>query len=98
MFANNRSCNGERKMPVLHFAAGRYDYKRWQHGGESQLFEKSVPHPFLALAVDQYRKERMYAGTCDNGLWMSDDVGETWRQAGSGIAHDRVISVSVSPT
>ncbi|HLR08745.1 MAG TPA: hypothetical protein VK136_05710 [Bacillota bacterium] len=85
-------------MPVLHFAAGRYLYKLWMHGGEWQLLEKSVPHPFLALAVDPHRKERMYAGTFDNGLWMSDDEGETWRQAGSGIAHDRVISVSVSPT
>jgi len=52
------------------------------------------PH---CVAVDPFRPERVYCGTFDQGLWRSDDAGETWRPVGAGIAHPAVMAVAVSP-
>ncbi len=49
------------------------------------------------VAVDPFRPERVYCGTFGQGLWRSDDVGETWRPVGAGIAHPAVMAVAVSP-
>lgn len=57
-----------------------------------------MDHIFLCLAADPHKKGRLYGGTFDDGLMISDDHGETWRKAGAGIAHDRILSVIVSPT
>lgn len=60
--------------------------------------EKPAPYQFLCLAADPDHPGRLYGGTFDDGLWISDDNGKTWDTAGSGIAHNRVMSVAVSPT
>ena len=57
-----------------------------------------TPHEFHCLAVDPINPERLYAGSFDDGLWISDDYGNTWQKAGAGIQHERVLSVTVSPT
>lgn len=83
-------------VKALYFTAGKSVIEVLQEDGNWVLHEKPTPHDFRCLAVDETRKGRLYAGSFDHGLWISDDHGETWREAGAGIAHDRVLSVAVS--
>src|SRR5690625_6958337 len=55
-----------------------------------QLQAYDVGHKFLCLTTDPVRPGRFYAGTFDEGLWISDDYGESWEPAGSGIKHNRI--------
>src|SRR5258708_26924821 len=48
------------------------------------------------LAVDPLHQEQVYCGTFDQGLWRSADAGASWEPAGEGIAHEQVMSVTVS--
>jgi photosystem II stability/assembly factor-like uncharacterized protein len=50
------------------------------------------------VAVDPRDPHRVYVGTFDDGLYATDDGGETWREAWEGIADARVMAVSVSPS
>lgn len=49
------------------------------------------------LAVDPRRPDRLYCGTWGNGLWGSDDAGQTWERVGAGIHHAEITAVAVSP-
>ncbi len=49
------------------------------------------------IAIDPFRKERVYCGTFNDGLWRSSDGGLHWEPVGKGIAHNRVTAVAVSP-
>jgi photosystem II stability/assembly factor-like uncharacterized protein len=40
---------------------------------------------------------RLYAGTFDRGLFRSLDAGSTWQPTGTGIPHQRVLSVAFAP-
>lgn len=51
-----------------------------------------------SLAVDPHHPTRLYSGTWGNGLWRSDDAGESWDPVGAGIAHAEITAVAVSPT
>lgn len=82
----------------LYVAAGQSIIEIKRNEATWTLNECDVGHQFLCLAADPERPGRFYAGTFDDGLWISDDYGETWREAGSGITHDRIPSVAVSPT
>jgi len=53
--------------------------------------------PVFDVAVDPFNHRRVYAATTGNGLWRSDDAGESWHPVGPGITHDVVMSVAVSP-
>jgi hypothetical protein len=53
---------------------------------------------FECMAVDPHNLNRIYAGTFDVGLWISDDAGDHWRPVSAGIKHTRVTAVAVSPT
>jgi hypothetical protein len=55
-----------------------------------------IGRPAQCVAADQERPERVYCGTFDRGLWVSDDAGESWRAAGPGIEHRAVMAVAVS--
>src|ERR1700759_2291685 len=48
------------------------------------------------IAVDPHDPNRVYVGTFDDGLYASDDGGESWREAWHGIKDRRVPAVSVS--
>lgn len=48
------------------------------------------------LAADPLRPGRIYCGTSDHGLWVSDDTGESWRAAGCDIPERRVTAVAVA--
>jgi photosystem II stability/assembly factor-like uncharacterized protein len=50
------------------------------------------------VAIDPHDPNRVYVGTFDDGLYASDDGGETWRASWDGIADRRVLAVSVSPS
>ena len=50
------------------------------------------------LAVDPRDPDRIYVGTFDTGMYMSDDNGATWRQDEHGLADRRVMSVALSPS
>lgn len=60
--------------------------------------EFATNYHFHCLATDPKNNGRVYGGTFDHGLLISDDYGESWEPAGEGIFHTRVLSVSVSPT
>lgn len=49
------------------------------------------------VAVDPQYPARVYCGTWGNGLWRSDDAGESWDPVGSGISHAEISAVAVSP-
>jgi photosystem II stability/assembly factor-like uncharacterized protein len=48
------------------------------------------------VAVDPGDPNRVYVGTFDDGLYASADGGKSWREAWSGVADRRVMSVAVS--
>ena len=49
------------------------------------------------VAVDPRDPNRVYVGTFDDGLFCSDDGGETWRSDERGLTDRRVLSLAVSP-
>lgn len=82
----------------LYFVAGSSVFEVKKEDEDWTLVENKVDHIFLCMAADPVKRGRLYAGTFEDGLWISDDSGETWRQAGKGITHDSILSVAVSPT
>lgn len=48
------------------------------------------------VSVDAMDPDRVAVGTFDHGLYLSRDGGRTWREAGAGIPHARVLSVAFS--
>lgn len=85
-------------MSRLLFSASRTILDIKQTGEKWTLEEKATPHTMLCLAADPEQPGRLYGGTFNDGLWISEDWGTTWRKAGDGIFHNRVMSVAVSPT
>ncbi|UJL46632.1 hypothetical protein KFZ58_01325 [Virgibacillus sp. NKC19-16] len=84
-------------MKALYFSAGSSVYEIQKIENDWVMKERSAPNVLLSLAADPSLPGRLYGGTFDNGLWISDDSGETWEPAGPGITHNRVMSVAVSP-
>lgn len=80
------------------FIADQSIYQVRQTNGKWELVERKHPYEFHCIAHDDTRPGRLYIGTFDDGLMISDDYGATVRSAGKGITHDRVLSVAVSPT
>src|ERR1700759_1261132 len=62
------------------------------------------PEPVLCgvgahcIAVDPRVPARVLVGTLDDGVYVSEDAGATWRQDERGLADRRVMSVAVSPS
>jgi photosystem II stability/assembly factor-like uncharacterized protein len=50
------------------------------------------------VAVDPRDRNRVYVGTFEDGLFSSDDGGETWRSDERGLTDRRVLSLAVSPS
>lgn len=51
-----------------------------------------------SLAVDPHNPTRVYCGTGGNGLWRSEDAGQSWQPAGPGLAYNDITAVAASPT
>ena len=49
------------------------------------------------VASDPQRPECIYCGTSREGLWRSDDLARSWTRVGTGILHQRITAVAVSP-
>lgn len=76
------------------------------HGGLAMLRQQNgdwtvdlalAGHDCQCLAVDPHQPQRVYCGTLDAGLWMSDDAGATWYTAPGTLPHPAVMAVAVSP-
>lgn len=50
----------------------------------------------VCVAVDPADPQRIYVGTFDDGVHVSDDGGASWREAGSGLEDRRILSLAVS--
>jgi photosystem II stability/assembly factor-like uncharacterized protein len=50
------------------------------------------------VAVDQRQPDRVYVGTFERGVFVSDDGGISWRDDGRGLGDRRVMSLAVSPS
>ena len=50
----------------------------------------------VCLALDPRDPHRLYAGTFDDGIHVSEDGGETWEASSSGLEDRRVLALSVS--
>jgi photosystem II stability/assembly factor-like uncharacterized protein len=50
------------------------------------------------VAVDPHDPRRVYVGTMDDGVLISENGGESWRRGGPGLADHRVLSLAVSPS
>jgi hypothetical protein len=54
-------------------------------------------HP-QGIALDRFNPSRAYCGTFGDGLWKTDNSGQTWDSIGkNGISISKIMSVSVSP-
>lgn len=82
----------------LFFSVEDTVYKVSRSMNEYVLTQTKVTGQVRTLAVDRHCEGRMYAGTFDDGLFISDDFGHTWRQASRGIRHNRILSIAVSET
>ena len=49
------------------------------------------------LAVHRDRPQRVVCGTFDDGLWRSEDGGETWSRTGDAVEQARITAVAVDP-
>jgi hypothetical protein len=47
---------------------------------------------------DPQSLERAYCGTFDNGLWKTDNNGQTWEKTSLNVSNSKITSISVSPT
>jgi hypothetical protein len=48
------------------------------------------------IAVDPHQPTRLYCGTFGQGLWRSDDAGNSWEPIGKGITYQDITAVAVS--
>lgn len=63
-------------------------------GGSNARTQLSSLAP-QCLAADPNHATRLYCGTFDDGLWRSEDGGDSWQRVG-GLSAQRVTSVAVS--
>src|SRR5690625_4277195 len=84
-------------VSILYFTADRSLFEIKKADTNWVMNEYETNWELMCVAVDP-QKGRLYVGTFDHGLRISDDGGKTWRLAGNGISYDRMMSVAISPT
>ena len=55
-----------------------------QHHGEWAVDLQMVGSQPQCLAVDSQRPQQVYCGTFDQGLWRSENAGDSWEHVGAG--------------
>jgi photosystem II stability/assembly factor-like uncharacterized protein len=68
-------------------------------GGTWHLREELRGKGPQAVALDSSRPERVYCGTFEQGLWLSDDGGDSWKKNGSlaSISPMAITSLAMDP-
>src|SRR5690625_3177743 len=84
-------------VSTLYFVADRSLYEVKKTDEEWVMNEHVTNWELMCIAVDPIHQDRLYVGTFDHGLKISDDGGQTWKSAGHGISYDRIMSIAVSP-
>src|SRR5699024_12566005 len=85
-------------MKTLYFSAGNSLYEIKEGKGGWVMAERPAPNVLLCIAADPDKPGRLYGGTFDGGLFISDSVGGTGEPAGAGITQKAVYSIALSPT
>jgi hypothetical protein len=67
---------------------------RTRGGWESTL--QLVGRQTQCIAADPLRPDVVYCGTFGQGLWRSEDAGDSWQPAGEGVRYAEVMAVAVS--
>jgi photosystem II stability/assembly factor-like uncharacterized protein len=62
-----------------------------------QINQQLAGLPVYSLAADPRRPGQLYCGTFGQGLWRSQDGGDSWQPAGQGIPYAEVTAVAVGP-
>jgi photosystem II stability/assembly factor-like uncharacterized protein len=65
-------------------------------GGRPQAQVALAGSGAVCVAADPHDPRRVYVGTFDRGLFVSDDGGESWRESSAGLDDRRVLSLAVS--
>lgn len=64
---------------------------------EGWKIRETLEHLNPSSAVfDPFKSERAYCGTFDNGLWKSDDQGQTWDKTSLNTSGLNIMSIAVS--
>ncbi len=58
---------------------------------------KGLAGPVTALLVDPRQPQRLYAGTADHGMAISDDGGANWHACGPGLTPAKIDALRFSP-
>ncbi len=76
------------------------DVVRFSVSGRETISEEGVLQGVGAhcVAVDPHDPERVYVGSFDDGVYVSQDGGTTWSGGEEGLLDQRVMSVAVSPS
>lgn len=61
-----------------------------------KIDEQVLEHNFVSLAIDTLA-HRIYAGSFDEGLWVSENEGRSWHRIAEDSLPDRIMSLSISP-
>ena len=84
-------------MSVLYAATGDAVARvRPRGGAEAEANLGLEGSGACCLAVEPDDRDRVYAGTFDHGLRVTDDGGATWREPEAGPADARVLALAVS--
>jgi photosystem II stability/assembly factor-like uncharacterized protein len=78
------------------FAVTGDDVVRFDLEGEATTLLEAVGAQ--CIAVDPNDPNRVYVGTFDDGLYVTEDGGASWRHDERGLEERRVMSVAVSPS
>lgn len=61
-----------------------------------KLNEQALEQDFVSFAFDSLA-HRMYGGSFNQGLWLSENEGRSWHRLAENILPDRIMSLSISP-
>jgi photosystem II stability/assembly factor-like uncharacterized protein len=81
----------ENSLLVLKSSSNGDDNNRWKVNEDLKGL-----HP-TAIAIDPQNSNRVYCGTWNNGLWKTDNSGQTWEKTLLRISNANITTVSVSP-
>src|SRR5699024_3495007 len=84
-------------MVSIYFATEDWIYKASEDDGAWTIDPIEVPGEARSIAFDEV-SGRLFAGTFNDGLYGSDNDGESWQRLGEDALHERVMSIAVSRT